>query len=175
MLVLMRGNTFPGSSPYPDNTESVISFTATLSNSNFSINDAVSRFGTFHPGDAEVVSSEYISRSIIPIPAHEANIEKIRLGSFDGKIESIEIDYKQSVQISYERLKKEYGEPDYAPGPVCAGCPHRVGFIFKYTPKVTNDNSNKYVNVFVWLKLKDQKIPKEPSTLSVKTMRFQRP
>ena len=61
MIVLTGGNIFSGSSPYPDNTESVISFTGTLSNSSFSINDVVSRFGNFQPGDAEVVSSEYVS------------------------------------------------------------------------------------------------------------------
>ena len=173
MLLLLRwAVAISGISPYPENAEQVISFASTLSEHSFSIEDAIRRFGTLDPDNRDdEISLHDLGKLITPFPTYKDSIKRVTLNTFEGKIDSVMINYKKPIQVSYERLRKEYGDPKYAPGPRCESCPSAIGYIFTFTPDVSSD---KQAGVFVILELKDMKMPEKPSMLAVQSIRFQR-
>lgn len=172
---------------YPVNADSIISFAEVFSSADFSINDAVKRFGVINAANRDDSYSGTDWHILLtPFPPERERIKRVVLSTHTNKTKlgEVEIDFVKPVLISYGKLKEKYGAPDLLPPPIveCApGISHChpafVGYEFSYVPDNKNPASEKRLEVFISLEMEWSKtIPKhsDKDMIEVKGISFKR-
>ena len=175
------------SRPYPADAEDIIASVEVLSRVDFSINDAVERFGTINEKNRDDgFSGTDWSFLLTPFPSESEWVKRIVISTFDEKRKwgAVQIYYIKPPLISFGKLKEKSGTPTLLPLPrvTCApgiDCqrPAFVGYGFDFVPDRKNSASDKRVEVFIGLEMEwSKEVPKhsDKDFLEVKAIRFKR-
>lgn len=141
------------SAGYPQNAGDIISLVETFNRIEFSVNDAVEKFGTAKRDDKVFTGDG--SFVLTPFASNRTLVKKVVLDVFESKPDRVNIEYIKPILISYGSLKEKYGAPRYRSPPVMkckrgVDCqPRFVGYSFDFLPKQKNMISGKWLEVVV--------------------------
>jgi hypothetical protein len=169
---------------YPQNAGDVIASVEALGRVDFSVQDAIKRFGAIkHANGDDKFDVKDGSFLLTPLPSNGMVVKKVVLDIFESKPNRVNIEYLKPVLISYGTLKEKYGAPKYLQPPVvkCAkgiDCrPRFVGYSFSFVPAEGNAISGKRVEVVVDLGMQwSKEVPQhtDKDFLVVEAIRFRR-
>ena len=175
---------------YPKTAEDVIALAESLSQPDYSVNDAIKHFGTVNPANRDVeVSLGDFAILLTPSASARNDIKRIVLYTFHHEreakraLESVKFDYLKPSQISYGGLVRKFGPPAALPLPrvKCApgvNChPAFIGYRFSYAPGTEGPNSGKRLEVHINLEMEWSKVlPRhsDKDLLAVKSVAFKR-
>jgi len=174
------------SESYPVNADGIISFVEVFSRADFSLNDAVKRFGTINAANRDDAFSGTDWHILLtPFPPERERIKRVVLLTYDNKtkLDAVDIDFVKPILISYGKLKEKYGAPSplRLPHVTClegVDCqPAFAGYEFSFVPDHKNPASEKRREVFISLEMKWSKIiPKhsDKDVVEVKSILFKR-
>lgn len=169
--------------PYPKNADDVIASAEVFSLIDVSPKDAFKLLGTISEDNYNADDWAII---LDPFPSEQARIESVRVDTFDNqrKLDSVQIEYVEPIQISFGKLKQKFGKPKFLPIPkiMCQSggdkCrPAFVGYEFTFTPDGKKTDFDKKLEVFITLEMEWSKVvPKhtDKNLLKVKKIRFKR-
>jgi len=175
------------SARYPQDAGGVIALVDVLSQTDFSIEDAVKRLGAINLAkhDDEFYGADW-NILLTPFPFGRRQIKRVVLDTFDDKrkLEAVEIDYLKPISISYGELREKYGAPGYIRPPVAnctvraVNCPPRfVGYRFSFVPEAASLTSGKSLEVAIDLEMEwSKEVPQhtDKDFIVVKAIRCKR-
>ncbi len=169
------------SQPYPANADDIIATVETLSRIDFSVEDAVRRFGEIIESGEDEPDDWAID--LTPFASEQKRIESVTLFTNDDErriLSGVSIDYVKPISISYGKLRQKYGTPRPRPLPakLCRpgdDCPPAfTGYVFRFE---TAAGANKKFGVTITLDMEPSKtIPKhaDKDFLQVKSISISR-
>ena len=146
------------SQSYPVNADDIIVAVETFSRIDFSVEDAVNRFGKIdengEPDDWAI--------DLTPFVSERERIESVTIFTFDErrKLDGVSIDYVRPISISYGKLRQKYGKPKPRPIPMILcqsgdNCrPAFTGYVFRFEPAT---GANKSFGVTISLEMESSK------------------
>ena len=169
---------------YPQNAGDIIALVETFGRVDFSVEDAIKRFGTVKQANGDdKFDVKDGSFPLTPLPSRRMVVKKVVLDIFESKPNRVNIEYLKPILISYGTLKEKYGAPGYLQPPVveCAkgvDCrPRFVGYSFSAVLPKGNAISGKRVEVAVDLGMQwSKEVPHhtDQDFLVVEAIRFRR-
>ena len=168
---------------YPQNAGDVIATVEALGRVDFSVKDAIRRFGAIKHANGDKFDVKDGSFLLTPFPSNRMLVKKVVLDIFESKPNRVNIEYIKPILISYGTLKEKYGAPRYLQPPVvnCAkgvDCrPRFVGYSFSFVPAQENTTSGKRVEVVIDLGMQwSKEVPHhtDKDFLVVESIRFRR-